>query len=161
MSHWPVLRVNPASRAGVLAALIAGLLLAACGGQSISPLAGADSMAASGSPAAADSAAPNRGGPEAPAAALARARALRATDKAAALALLDKAAAAAPGDRRLDLERGLLAFETGDLANAEKLLRQAHDPKAPDWRQHSALGAVLASRGSQREAQAEFAKALA
>ena len=64
-------------------------------------------------------------------------------------------------DRRLQLERGLLALELGDAARAEKLLRQAHDPKAPDWRLHSALGAALASRGKQQEAQVQFAKALA
>ena len=40
------------------------------------------------------------------------------------------------------------------------LLRAAHDPKAPDWRLHSALGTALASRGKQAEAQAQFAKAL-
>ena len=75
--------------------------------------------------------------------------------------MLDRAAAAKPADRRLQLERGLLALELGDAAKAEKLLRQAHDPKAPDWRLHSALGAALASRGKQQEAQVEFAKALA
>ena len=46
-------------------------------------------------------------------------------------------------------------------AKAETLLRAAHDPKAPDWRLHSALGAALASSGRQQEAQAQFAKALA
>ena len=75
--------------------------------------------------------------------------------------MLDRAAAAKPGDRRLQLERGLLALELGDAATAEKLLRQAHDPKAPDWRLHSALGAALASRGKQQEAQVQLAKALA
>jgi Flp pilus assembly protein TadD len=96
------------------------------------------------------------------AAALAHARALRANNaKPEALAVLEKAAASKPGDRRVQLERGLLALELGDAAKAEKLLRQAHDPKAPDWRLHSALGAALASRGKQQEAQVEFAKALA
>ena len=95
-------------------------------------------------------------------AALAHARELRASNaKPEALAVLDRAAAAKPGDRRLQLERGLLALELGDAAKAEKLLRQAHDPKAPDWRLHSALGAALASRGKQQEAQVELAKALA
>ncbi len=75
--------------------------------------------------------------------------------------MLDRASAAKPADRRLQLERGLLALELGDAAKAEKLLRQAHDPKAPDWRLHSALGAALASRGKQQEAQEQLAKALA
>ena len=100
--------------------------------------------------------------PTDPDAALAYARALRANSaKPEALAVLDRAAAAKPGDRRLQLERGLLALELGDAATAEKLLRQAHDPKAPDWRLHSALGAALASRGKQQEAQVQLAKALA
>ena len=49
----------------------------------------------------------------------------------------------------------------GQTTKAEKLLRQAHDANAPDWRLHSALGAALASGGRQPEAQAQFAKALA
>ena len=61
----------------------------------------------------------------------------------------------------MSLERGLLSLELGDAGKAETLLRSAHDPKAPDWRLHSALGAALASRGKQPEAQAQFAKALA
>ena len=75
--------------------------------------------------------------------------------------MLDKTAAGKPADRRLQLERGLLALELGETAKAETLLREAHDPKAPDWRLHSALGAALASGGKQPEAQAQFAKALA
>ena len=95
-------------------------------------------------------------------AALAYAKALRvAGAKTDAVAVLETAARAKPNDRRLTLERGLLALELGDTANAETLLRAAHDPKAPDWRLHSALGTALASRGKQAEAQAQFAKALA
>lgn len=96
------------------------------------------------------------------AAALAYAKALRASGaKTEALGVLETTAQAKPADRRLTLERGLLALETGDPAKAETLLRAAHDPKAPDWRLHSALGAALATRGRQPEAQAQFAKALA
>jgi Flp pilus assembly protein TadD len=95
-------------------------------------------------------------------AALAYARALRSEGaKAEALAALDETAVVKRGDRRLTLERGLLALELGQPEKAETLLRQAHDAKAPDWRLHSALGAALASRGKQQEAQAQFAKALA
>ena len=104
----------------------------------------------------------HKANPSDPAAALAYARALRAEGaKAEALAVLDKAAAATkPTDRRLQLERGLLALDLGQPAKAETLLREAHDAKAPDWRLHSALGAALAARGKQPEAQQQFAKAL-
>jgi Flp pilus assembly protein TadD len=104
----------------------------------------------------------HKANPTDPAAALAYARALRATGaKAEALSVLDTAAKGKAADRRLTLERGLLALDLGDAAKAETLLRAAHDPKAPDWRLHSGLGAALASRGKQPEAQAQFAKALA
>jgi len=165
MSHRLGPGLNAAPWASALAGLVVALHLGACAGPAVARLAAADAVlpakvAATPSPAA-DAAASTQAGPEEAAATVARARALRSTDRAQALALLDKAAAVMPADRRLQLEGGLLAFELGDLAKAEKLLRQAHDPKAADWRQHSALGAVLASRGRQREAQAEFAKALA
>jgi Flp pilus assembly protein TadD len=94
--------------------------------------------------------------------AIAYAKALRtAGAKTDAMVVLETAAGAKPNDRQLTLERGLLALDLGDTASAETLLRAAHDPKAPDWRLHSALGAALASRGKQPEAQAQFAKALA
>ena len=94
-------------------------------------------------------------------AAIAYAKALRTSGaKIDAVAVLAASAKAKPGDRQLALERGLLALELGDAAAAETHLRAAHDPKAPDWRLHSALGAALASRGKQPEAQAQFAKAL-
>jgi Flp pilus assembly protein TadD len=165
MSHLLIGVASFAFRTGWAApALVAGLLLAACAAPSGAPLPG---LAPAEPPANADAsvaqpaeiAAP--AGPYAPGTALTRARALRVTNKPEALAVLDKASADKPGDRGLQLERGLLAFELGDIAKAEKLLRQAHDPKAPDWRLHSALGATLATRGKQQEAQVEFAKALA
>ena len=107
-------------------------------------------------------AATHKANPADPNAALAYARALRASGaKEDALAVLETAAKAKPADRRLALERGLLTLDLGDAAKAETLLRSAHDPKAPDWRLHSALGAALASRGKQQDAQAQFAKALA
>ena len=165
MSHRLSPGMDAAPRASLLAGMAAALLLGACAGPAVSPLAGADdapsAKVAGTVPPAGGAAASTQANPDEVAAAVARARALRSTDRAEALTVLDKAAASAPADRRLHLERGLLAFELGDLAKAEKLLRQAHDPKAPDWRQHSALGAVLASRGRQQEARAEFAKALA
>jgi Flp pilus assembly protein TadD len=160
---------TPAGRAAVLAM---GLMLGACTAPSklpsIAPLA-PNEQASSAAPKAARepadpaaTAAAQQANPEDPVAALAHARELRASNaKAEAIAVLDRAAAAKPADRRLQLERGLLALELGDAAKAEKLLRQAHDARAPDWRLHSALGAALASRGKQQDAQLEFAKALA
>jgi len=107
-------------------------------------------------------AAAHKADPANAAAALAYAKALKiAGAKTDAIAVLETAARAKPNDRQLTLERGLLALELGDTANAETLLRTAHDPKAPDWRLHSALGVALASRGKQSEAQVQFAKALA
>jgi Flp pilus assembly protein TadD len=159
-------------RSPLLSVLVATALLGACTGPADAPaestLAPAERTAASdpkGAPAAADvttTAAAHQANPTDSAAALAYARALRASnDRLQALAVLDKTAASKPGDRRLLLERGFLALELGDTAKAEKLLRQAQDPKVPDWRVHSGLGAALASGGKQREAQVEFAKALA
>jgi Flp pilus assembly protein TadD len=96
------------------------------------------------------------------AAAIAYARALRASAaKKEALAMLDKVAHARPNDRALTRDRGLLALELGDAKKAEQLLGHVLDPKAPDWRVHSALGAALAAAGKQQEAQIQFARALA
>lgn len=160
------------ARAAACLVLAAGLALAGCANPFDAPATGslaADKKAAD----LAALAAAHKARPTDPAAALAYARALRAGgDKAEALAVLDVAAAprsagksagkaASKADRQLQLERGLLALDLGQTAKAEKLLRQAHDPKAPDWRLHSALGSALASRGRQAEAQAQFAKALA
>lgn len=89
------------------------------------------------------------------------ARALReAGNKSRALGILEKTAGA-DKDPALLLERGLLTLELGQPQAAEELLKQAHDPKAPDWRQYSGLGASLSAQGKQQAAQAEFAKALA
>jgi Flp pilus assembly protein TadD len=112
-------------------------------------------------PELAELAAAHQANPGEVAAARAYARALRgAGAKPAALAVLERAAAKAK-DRALTLERGLLTLELGQADKAERLLRQLDDATAPDWRVHSALGAALASRGKQPEAQAQFAKALA
>jgi Flp pilus assembly protein TadD len=89
------------------------------------------------------------------------ARAIRdAGNKARAIAMLEKTAGS-DTDPALLLERGLLSLETGQIDRAAELLAQAHDPKAPDWRQHSGLGAALSAQGKQQAAQVEFAKALA
>ncbi len=154
---------------GVLAL---ALLLASCTGpaeQASGPFAPPDRPAATSpqrNPApqvdVAPLAAVHKANPGDPAATLAYARALRqsgATQQA--VAVLDKASALRPADKRLILERGLVALDLGEPAKAEPLLRKAQDDKAPSWRLHSALGTALASRGKQQEAQVEFAKALA
>lgn len=149
------------ARLAVCSALAAGLALAGCADPSSAPVTGSLAAAGSGMDLAALEAA-HKANPGDAAAALAYARALRGGGaKAEALAVLDKASTAKSTNNTLRLERGLLALELGHAAKAERLLRQAHHPKAPDWRVHSALGAALASRGRQQEAQAQFAKALA
>lgn len=95
------------------------------------------------------------------AAAIKESRAQRgAGDKAKALATLDKAPGSDTEPALLE-ERGLLALEMGQVDRAEELLRKADDPKAPDWRVSSALGAALSAKGKQQEAQIQFSKALA
>jgi Flp pilus assembly protein TadD len=147
------------------------VLLGSCadqGGRPLSPLAPPEPPAAASRektpPPQADIAplaAAHKAKPADPAAALAYARVLRESGTAReALAVLDKASALKPADKRLLLERGLLALDLGDPAKAEALLKKAHDDKAPSWRLHSGLGAALASRGKQLDAQVEFAKAL-
>jgi Flp pilus assembly protein TadD len=177
---WGVAKMPAVSRAGLpriargrqLAVAGLALLLGACTDQASGPVTGSLlSQEPSAAPGRTDRAAPSadverlaaayKASPGNATAVLAYARALRITGaKAEAMAVLDKGGDKA-NDRTLQLERGLLALELGQTAKAEKLLRQAHDPKAPNWRLHSALGATLATAGRQQEAQAQFAKALA
>lgn len=92
---------------------------------------------------------------------VARARALRETgDKLAAMTLLDEASAKNPSDKLLLAERGLLALDLGRIPEARKLLKEADDDKAPDWRIKSALGSAHAASGDHKSAQKEFAAAL-
>lgn len=158
-----------------LLVLPAALALTACSGPGLGPDTSALAPAAvptktaqagaKGSTAPIDVAplaAAHKAAPDDAAAALAYARALRLSGaRAEAAAVLDKAVAAKPAERRLALESGLLALDMGQPTKAERLLRKAQDPKAEDWRLYSALGAALASRGKQQEAQVQFAKALA
>jgi Flp pilus assembly protein TadD len=99
---------------------------------------------------------------QASAAAITRARALRAKgEKQRALALLEQAASSDTGNKALLAEQGLLALDLGQVQKAEALLRKAIDAKSPDWRLHSGLGAAISAQGRQAEAQVEFGKALA
>ncbi|MEW5962421.1 MAG: tetratricopeptide repeat protein [Pseudomonadota bacterium] len=98
--------------------------------------------------------------PEA-ASAIAESRKLREDGhKLQAMKRLDDAAEKFPADKALLKERGLLALDVGQIGKAVKLLEKAHDPKKPDWRVLSGLGAALSAAGKQAEAQARFAKAL-
>jgi Flp pilus assembly protein TadD len=80
-------------------------------------------------------------------------------NKARALGILEKTPDS-DKDKALILERGLITLEMGQIDKAVDLLKQAHNPEAPDWRQHSALGAALSAKGDQQAAQAEFDSAL-
>jgi Flp pilus assembly protein TadD len=80
-------------------------------------------------------------------------------NKARALGILEKTPDS-DKDKALILERGLITLEMGQIDKAVDLLKQAHNPEAPDWRQHSALGAALSAKGDQKAAQAEFDSAL-
>jgi Flp pilus assembly protein TadD len=171
MSVGIVSLLGPVARRPSLAVLALTILLGSCTDATDhvqGPLAPAERpvAAAQRSPPAQVDVAPlaavHKANPADATAALAYARALRdAGSTPQAAAVLDRASTLRPADRRLLLERGLLALDLGEPAKAETLLRQAHDAKAPNWRLHSALGAALASRGKQQEAQVQFAKALA
>jgi Flp pilus assembly protein TadD len=88
-------------------------------------------------------------------------RALRAAGKKEeALSLLDKAPDS-DTDPGLIKERGFVALELGKIDRAKDLLTKSKDADATDWRVLSALGAALSADGKQKEAQAEFTKALA
>lgn len=95
-------------------------------------------------------------------AAIAVARAKRTQgDAKGAMVLLERSALEHASDKALQRERGILALELGQIDKAALLLRQALDHSKPDWQTHSAFGAALASAGRHREAQEQFAKALA
>lgn len=64
------------------------------------------------------------------------------------------------GTRALIVDRGLLALELGQAAEAKQLLAGANDPKARDWRVLSGLGIAAATLGQQAEAQRYFQSAL-
>lgn len=81
--------------------------------------------------------------------------------KEQALAVLQHAAVHGGDNRELASEYGRLALDLGQVALAERLLKQADDPAKPDWRVISAQGTALAKQGRHREAQPLFERALA
>jgi Flp pilus assembly protein TadD len=171
MWHSIPLRPGLCSRWRGIGMLAPAILLASCAepaGPLSTPLASPEPAAVSAQRSRSNRvdlaplAAVHKARPADPEAAVAYAHALREAGSASkALTVLDKTAALKPTDKRLLLERGLLALDLGEPAKAEALLRKAQDKKAPDWRLHSGLGTALAARGKQQEAQVEFAKALA
>ena len=77
-----------------------------------------------------------------------------------AYAALEAASQAAPDNRTLMVERGLMALELGKVAEAQQLLARSNDLKPKDWRVLSALGIAASSRGQQKDAQKYFKSAL-
>jgi len=100
----------------------------------------------------------NPGDPEA---AIAYARALRATDqRAQAVAVLEQAAIRNPNNMPLLGAYGRALAEAGDLNQALDILGRAHTPDNPDWRILNAQGAVLDQLGRHAEAQRHYSAAL-
>jgi Flp pilus assembly protein TadD len=92
---------------------------------------------------------------------LSRARELKASGKTAeAFAMLEAASAAAPNDRHLIIEQGLMALELGQMARARTLLTSADAATDSDWRIVSGLGIAQAGLGDQVEARKSFTRAL-
>ena len=92
---------------------------------------------------------------------VARARELKANGKLAeAVALLEAASAAAPNDRQLLVEQGLMALEQGQMSRARTLLISAEAATDSDWRVISGLGIAQSGLGDQVEARKSFSRAL-
>lgn len=92
---------------------------------------------------------------------LARARELKANGRfAEAVAMVEAASAAAPDDRQLIIEQGLMALEQGQMGRARTLLMSAEAATDSDWRVVSGLGIAQAGLGDQVEARKSFNRAL-
>ncbi len=81
--------------------------------------------------------------------------------KPQALAVMQQAYTINPSHKGIASEYGRLAVDQEQLSLAEKLLVQADDPVAPDWKVISARGTVLAKQNKYREAIPHFERALA
>jgi Flp pilus assembly protein TadD len=81
--------------------------------------------------------------------------------KPQALSVAQQAYSTNPQHKPLMSEYGRLALDLEQIALADKLLAQADDPVAPDWKVLSARGAVLAKQGKYRDAIPYFDRALA
>jgi Flp pilus assembly protein TadD len=94
-------------------------------------------------------------------AAIAYARALRATDqRAQAVAVLEQATIRNPRSMPLLGEYGRALADAGQYKQALDTLGRAHTPDNPDWRILNAQGAVLDQMGQHAEAQRHYAAAL-
>lgn len=81
--------------------------------------------------------------------------------KEQALAVLQAAYSFNPDNKTLNSEYGRLALELDQTSIAQKLLEQADDPTAPDWKTISARGTLLAKQGKYKDAIPHFERALA
>jgi len=96
-----------------------------------------------------------------PAAAMAYAQALRATDqRAQAAAVLEQASMRHPRDMPLLGAYGRALADAGQYPQALDALGRAHTPDNPDWRILNAQGAVLDQMGRHAEAQSHYTAAL-
>lgn len=94
-------------------------------------------------------------------AAMAYARALRATEqRAQAVAVLQQASIRNPRNMKLLGAYGRALADAGNYAEALDVLGRAHTPDNPDWRILNAQGAVLDQMGRHREAQSHYSAAL-
>jgi len=94
-------------------------------------------------------------------AAMAYARALRATDqRAQAVAVLEQASIRNPRSMSLLGAYGRALAEAGNYPQALDALSRAHTPDQPDWRILNAQGAVLDQMGRNAEAQRHYSAAL-
>lgn len=94
-------------------------------------------------------------------AAMAYAKALRATDqRAQAVAVLEQASIRNPHNMALLGEFGRALAEAGNFEQALEALGRAHTPDNPDWRILNAQGAVLDQMGRHADAQRHYSTAL-
>jgi Flp pilus assembly protein TadD len=89
------------------------------------------------------------------------ARNLRAMgEKQQAMSVLQQASSFNGTHRGIMSEYGRLALELDQITLAQKILEQADDPAAPDWKTISARGTVMAKQGLYREAIPLYERAL-
>jgi len=94
-------------------------------------------------------------------AAIAYAKALRATDqRAQAVAVLQQASIRNPHDTAVLGAYGRALADAGQYTEALDALSRAHSPDNPDWRILNAQGAVLDEMGRHAEAQRNYATVL-
>ena len=89
------------------------------------------------------------------------ATALRMTGRSdQALAVMQQMAIHHPTDRKVLAAYGKAQAGTGDLGKALETIRRAQRSDDPDWRLHSAEGAILDQQGKPKEARLQYRKAL-